>query len=314
MKSLRVIFFFAVFATSFAKAQDYTLTVPMLISDVAKENLAKVPHLNHKQYVASLIEWNPHIKKNEIIPIGTQLYLFRPYPTFLSGSNYAPALFRGFEREQYFVDVDFGLSLFKRTLTQEVQDLDLKLESTQNSPVSIDSTFFIAPAKGQFHYEVNLGYSYLQASNTNTGVEVPTTNEYKASTYLIYHLKNIPSISLKGGFSYQRLVAFDLRKLAQSDQIEQHNYDIGSLNVGVRYDHLLWNKVYHELALSYAQSVYSKSTYSDQDSDAQLWQLQSTFKLEKFRFVMFYENENSTLSGLKTKLTRFGVGMRFIVF
>lgn len=177
------------------------------------------------------------------------------------------------------------------------------------------SFYLCGPLRQKVVFETNLKFAYLLASETNlTDEDLPETFEYKISGAAHYRFKNWDQFSINAGLAYQRMMAFNLSKLASSQDLDQHNYDIGHLCVGGTYSyHGLW-EIYSTLKLSYSSSFISSNDFDDQDVDSSIFLLEHFFQIEETRYYLFYESESSVLSGPDSDLERFGFGVRFLVF
>lgn len=75
----------------------------------------------------------------------------------------------------------------------------------------------------------------------------------------------------------------------------------------------IWD-IYSTLRFSYWKSFISTNDFDEQSVDANIFLIEHFFQIEKTRYYLFYEKENSVLSGLDSTLERTGAGVRFLVF
>jgi hypothetical protein len=86
---------------------DFILTSPMSVEAIAKRHYARFPYLKTLEYKKLLLEWNTHLDpKEEIVPIGTEIYLHQPSSPFVSGSTYHPTLTKGIsQNKRWYISI-----------------------------------------------------------------------------------------------------------------------------------------------------------------------------------------------------------------
>lgn len=301
---------------------DYLLRQPISLEKLATKNFTRSRKIRFKtldRYVKKLMLWNTHIPSEhyEEIPIGTEVYLDVPYSPYVPNLSYADKLMLGYEREKtHFYSMNLGVGIFQRRLSQVVADGDLNLNAIQRSPVSLDSSFFMAPREGRYQLAVNFKLSHLLPSTSNANsVEFPATQEYSLSPFATYSLSKRHKIRANLGTRYQRFVTFNLEELAEGQEIKMIKYDIGYLAAGLSWSYKLFD-LYSTLEFQYSRSLWSQNDRSEEDPSfsSNIVKLENSYEVEDIIYSIFYELENSKIGGIDSSLTRFGGSVRFYLF
>lgn len=214
-----------------------------------------------QDYKIDLVKWNPHIKEWDKIKLSTPLYIDYPYPVHVS-VDYAPVLKMGEEnsgidsKNSIFYTGSYGL--FSETGTDEQ-----KIESTQNSPISIGFAKSFRFNEGKSSIATSLYWSMLVASevegnvsNSNNKVESPS--EWGGN---LYYEQKIPhtSLSLYGGFDHENFSTYNTSDLVVGSSLAPRDNRLSYLSLGFTkfsqiYSFTLMTKV------SFSQSILSKTS------------------------------------------------------
>lgn len=199
---------------------DLILSSPMRLETIAKRYQDRFPFLNPQEYKELLLTWNSHIgQEDQILPVGTELYLHRPTSPFVAGGTYHPKLIKGVSQNKRW-SLSIG-SLSNIELYQQTFGT-VTAEKTRVSPLGFST-------RGEMSWSDTTHLEGLLRYTTATDVEVSLNTVEKtrfsstlnlraliASHFNLWHTPSYPMI----GFGRLETQLLNLETAAQVSRVE----------------------------------------------------------------------------------------------
>lgn len=262
-------------------------------------------------YKLDLVKWNPQILNWRNIKVATPLYVDFPYPVHIS-VDYAPALKMG---EESFIDSKNSLYYTgSYGKFSEVSANEQKINSTQNSPISIGFAKSFSFSGSKHSIATSLYWSMLVASDVEGNVsskKVSSPSEWGGNLYYEQKISQT-SWAIYGGLDHEIFSTYNTSELIAGSSLEKRDNNLSFVTAGLTKINQI-SSFSLISKISYAKSIISKSSTgkeSDKFKGSRALLFLKIKDNKPFSYHFLYKRH--MLQGpTKLSINRFGAGIGY---
>ncbi|MCO4794559.1 MAG: hypothetical protein KC493_12640 [Bacteriovoracaceae bacterium] len=279
------------------------------------EKIAKINHSHVKnrfssieKYVQKLREWNPHIKNENKIFMGTEIYVDYPYSPN-SGHKWAPKIFWANKPTQPRYSFFGFLTSSMGTFNETVSSQNVTVTSKQNSPITFGLGGNIPfDTDRVWSFNTSIYASYLTGQTTNRSEEVSVDPEIGLNLYLQYALPSNPYYSFFTGVDIERFSTFNTDDLITGASIDTRTQLMSFATLGFNRLFMPGGKPFL-FKVSYSQGVTSSSNAVGKEFTGSKYMIYLNYKVFSKILVHLLFKHHSLTGPTELSITRYGGGI-----